>query len=167
MSGWLLVTPLHSAAGDGGLEWAADAAFSFGLPDEPPPARQLPTVAQVLGAFREAGCHGLPWFQLAGHEVTNHLPGCPDPTTCSSTGGLDLGEIKLGVDGADGDEHLDLDQSVTDIGFRKPSGDAVLGAAVALASQSGHLLVFDDGGEHVFVVSPDDDLTHLAEHWPW
>lgn len=163
----MLVTPLHAVAADGGLEWAAGAESCFGLPEEPPAARELPTVAQVLSAFREAGCHGVPWFQVAGHDLTHDLPGCPDPATCASLGGLDLGEVSLGVDGADGDEPVELDQAVTDIGFRKPSGTAVLAAVVALASQAGPLLVVDDSGEHVFVVSAGDDPTHLATHWPW
>jgi hypothetical protein len=163
----LLVAPLHTAVADGGLEWAAGAESSFGLPEEPPAARELPTVAQVLSAFREPGCHGVPWFQVAGHDLTRDLPGCPDPATCASVGGLDLGEVSLGVDGADGDEPVVLDQAVTDIGFRKPSGTAVLAVVVALASQAGPLLVFDDSGEHMFVVSPGDDLTHLATLWPW
>lgn len=163
----LLVTPLHCAAENGGLEWAAEAESSFGLPEEPPAARELPTVAQVLSAFREAGCHGVPWFQVAGHDLTRDLPGCPDPATCASVDGLDLGEVSLGVDGADGDEPVELNQAVTDVGFRKPSGRAVLAAAVALASQAGPLLVFDDSGEHVFVVSPGDDPTHLTGPWPW
>ncbi|SCL57676.1 hypothetical protein GA0070606_2812 [Micromonospora citrea] len=164
----MLVMPLRRAAEDGGLEWAAGAESSFGLPEEPPAACELPTVAQVLSAFREAGCHGVPWFQIAGHDLTWDLPGCPDPATCVSNGGLDLGEVSLGVvDGADGDEPVELDQAVTDIGFRKPSGSAVLATAVALASQAGPLLVFDDSGEKVFVVSPGDDPTHLARHWPW
>ncbi|RQX16537.1 hypothetical protein DDE19_14880 [Micromonospora ureilytica] len=124
-------------------------------------------MSQVLSAFREAGCHGVPWFQVVGQEVTSDLPGCPDRATCASMGGLDLGEVSLGVDGADGDEPVELDQAVTDIGFRKPSGTAVLAAVVALASQAGPLLVFDDSGEHVFVVSPGDDPTDLAQHWPW
>lgn len=163
----LLVAPLHTVLADGGLEWAAGAESSFGLPEEPPAARELPTVSQVLSAFREAGCHGVPWFQVVGQEVTSDLPGCPDRATCASMGGLDLGEVSLGVDGADGDEPVELDQAVTDIGFRKPSGTAVLAAVVALASQAGPLLVFDDSGEHVFVVSPGDDPTDLAQHWPW
>ncbi|MEV4537778.1 hypothetical protein AB0J82_28770 [Asanoa sp. NPDC049518] len=43
----------------------------------------------------------------------------------------------------------------------------MLAAVVALASRAGPLLVFDDSGDQVFVVSPDDDPTHLATHWPW
>jgi hypothetical protein len=42
-----------------------------------------------------------------------------------------------------------------------------LAAVVALAPKAGHLLVFDDSGENVFVVSPDDDPQQLAAHWPW
>ncbi|GIF69918.1 hypothetical protein Ais01nite_79530 [Asanoa ishikariensis] len=152
----LLVTPLHLAAADGGLEWAADAESSFGLPEEPPATRELPTVAQILSAFGEAGCHGTLWSP-AGHG----LPVCPDPASCASLGGLDLGEISLGV------EPVELGQPVTDIGFRKPSGAAVLAAAVALAARAGPLLVFDDNGEHTFVVSPGDDPIRLATHWPW
>ncbi|MER7439859.1 hypothetical protein [Micromonospora avicenniae] len=167
MSWHLLVTPLHAVVADGGLDWAAGAESSFGLPEEPPAARELPTVAQVLTAFRDAGCHGVPWFQVAGHDPTHDLPSCPDPATCASMGGLDLGEVSLGVDGVDGGEPVELDQAVTDIGFRKPSGSAVLVATVALASQAGSLLVFDDSCEHVFVVSPGDDPTGLAQHWPW
>ncbi|MEV5633547.1 hypothetical protein [Micromonospora tulbaghiae] len=167
MSRHLVVAPLHAVVADGGLEWAAGAESSFGLPDEPPAAGELPTVGEVLSAFGEAGCHGVPWFQVGGHDVTRDLPGCPDPATCASTGGLDLGEVTLGVDGAAGDEPVELGQAVTDIGFRKPSGPAVLAAVVALASQAGPLLVVDDGGEHVFVVWPGDDSAHLATQWPW
>ncbi|GAB2943184.1 hypothetical protein GCM10027280_34830 [Micromonospora polyrhachis] len=163
----LLVTPLHTAVADGGFEWVAGAGSSFGLPEEPLSARELPTVAQVLSAFWEAGCHGVPWFQVAGHDLTRDLPGCPDPATCAAMGGLDLGEVSLGVDGVDGDEPVELGQVVTDIGFRKPSGSAVLAAVVALASRSGPLLVFDDSGEHVFVVSPGEEPAHLATRWPW
>ncbi|TYC14257.1 hypothetical protein FXF52_39740 [Micromonospora sp. MP36] len=124
-------------------------------------------MAQVLSAFREAGCHGVPWFRVAGHDLTRDLPGCPDPATCAAVGGMDLGEVSLGVDGVDDDEPVELSQAVTDIGFRKPSGSAVLAAVVALASRSGPLLVFDDSVEHVFVVSPGDEPAHLATHWPW
>ncbi|WP_157742599.1 hypothetical protein [Micromonospora chokoriensis] len=73
----------------------------------------------------------------------------------------------MGVDGASGDAPVELGQAVTDIGLRKPSGRAVLAATVALASQTGPLLVFGDSGEHVFVVAPGDDPTHLGQHWPW
>jgi hypothetical protein len=167
VSSTLLVTPWHNAAGDGGFEWAADAESSFGLPDEPPTARELPTVAQVLSAFRSAGCHGTPWFEVTGYDVTSDLPDCPDPASCASLGGRDLGEVSLGIDSAGSDDPLTLDHAVTDIGFRKPSSSAVLAAVVSLAPQAGPLLVFDDNGQHVFVVSPGDDPTHLARHWPW
>ncbi|MCW3815747.1 hypothetical protein ONA91_14935 [Micromonospora sp. DR5-3] len=166
--GWfLVVTPLHQAAVNGGLEWAADAECSFGLPEDPPPVRELPTVEQVLLAFCEAGCHGTPWFQVAGHDLIADLPDCPDPAMCASVGGLDLGEVRLGVDGASVDEPVELHQAVTDIGFRKPSSRAVLAASVALASQAGPLLVLDDSGACAFVVSPGDDPANLAQHWPW
>lgn len=167
MSWFLVMTPLHRAAGDGGLEWAAGADSCFGLPGQPPSARDLPTVGQVLAAVRDAGCHGVPWFQLAGHDVTRELPDCPDPAGCAPVGGLDLGEVSLGVEGVDTDQPVRLDQAVTDIRFRKPSGPAVLATAVTLASRAGPLLLFDDGGEHAFVVSPGDDPTLLTGHWPW
>ncbi|MFF0155376.1 hypothetical protein [Micromonospora sp. NPDC005203] len=99
--------------------------------------------------------------------MTADLPGCPNPARCASVGGLDLGEVTLGVDGATRDEPVALSQAVTDIGFRKPSGLAVLAASVALASQAGPLLLFDDSGSCAFVVSPGDDPINLAQHWPW
>ncbi|MET7833402.1 hypothetical protein [Micromonospora sediminicola] len=167
MSWTLLVMPLHVAAADGALGWAADAGSSFGLPEELPPDRELPTVAQVLSAFREAGCHGVPWFRVVGPDPARDLPGCPDPATCASTGGRDLGEVSLGVDGADDDELVEPDRAVRDVGFRKPSGAAALAAVVALASRAGPLLVFDDGGAHAVAVSPGDDPADLARHWPW
>lgn len=71
----------------------------------------------------------------------------------------------LEVDGA-GDE-LEPHHAVGHLGFRKPSGRAVLTAVVALVPQAGPLLVFDDSCEHVFVVWPDDDPVQLAAHWPW
>ncbi|MCW3820599.1 hypothetical protein ONA91_39825 [Micromonospora sp. DR5-3] len=94
-------------------------------------------------------------------------PDCPDPATCPSVGGLDLGEVSLGVDGASGGEPAALNQAVADTGFRKPSGRAVLAAVVALASQAGPLLVLDDRGARAFVVSPGVDPAHLVGHWPW
>ncbi|MEU6074053.1 hypothetical protein [Micromonospora sp. NPDC047074] len=166
--GWfLVVTPLHQAAENGAIEWAAEAEYSCGLPEEAPTLRALPTVEQVLLAFRKAGCHGTPWFQVVGRGVTEELPECPGAASCVPAAGLDLGEVRLGVDGASPDEPVELHQAVTDIGFRKPSGRAVLAAAVALASQAGPLLVLDDSGGNAFVVSPGDEPAHLAEHWPW
>ncbi|WP_157779059.1 hypothetical protein [Micromonospora sp. WMMA2032] len=167
MSWALQVMPLHLAAADGVIDWAADIDPSLALPEEPSVARELPTVAQVLSAFREAGCHGVSWSRVAGHDPVRDLPGCPAPATCASTGGPDLGEVSLGVDGADGDEPVGLDRPVRDVRFRKPSGTAVLAAAVALAARAGPLLVFDDGMEHLFVVSPGDEPADLARRWPW
>lgn len=164
MSWSLHVMPLHIAAADGGLDWAASASFSVGLPDEPPVARALPTVAGVLTAFREAQCHGSSWFEVAGYDLSDDLPACPDPAICASIGGLDLGEVTLGVDG---DGEAGLDGAVTHLGFRKPSGNAVLVAVLALVPRAGPLLVTDDSCDRVIVVSPEDDPTQLAARWPW
>ncbi|MFI2651820.1 hypothetical protein [Micromonospora fulviviridis] len=68
-------------------------------------------MAQVLSAFREAGCHGVPWFHFAGHDMASDLPRCSDPASCVSVDGVDLGEVSLGVDGADGDEPVKLNQA--------------------------------------------------------
>ncbi|MEU5562867.1 hypothetical protein [Micromonospora musae] len=162
MSWSLLMFPLHIAVEKGGWEWVASAE-SFGLPDEPPPPRELPTAAQVLSALREAGSHGTPWFEVAEQDVTSYLPPCPAPATCHDAEGADVGEVSLGGDG----DPWELDRTVTDVSFRKPYGPAVLAVAVALAERGGPMLVVDGGGEEVFVVSPGDDPTHLARHWPW
>ncbi|GAA1420534.1 hypothetical protein ACFQZ4_06940 [Catellatospora coxensis] len=167
MSWFMVAMPLHVALENGGLARAADASLSFGLPDEPPVAGEPPTVVQVLSAFRQAGCHGDAWFRLAVPDCGTGLAVCPDHVNCSTVGGLDLGEVMLGVDGRSRSEPLEPGDAVTDIGFRKPAGGAVLAAILALASQSGPWLVCDDGGDCVFVVSPGDDPAHLAAHWPW
>ncbi|WP_344151274.1 hypothetical protein [Kribbella yunnanensis] len=161
MSWTLMVSPLHLVAADGGLEWAAEASFSYGLPDAPPDARELPTVAEVVRVLREAGCHGDAWFRVPGHG----LPTCPAPGDCASEDGLDLGEVGLQVE--DSDEDLRPDQAVDCVSFRKPSGRAALVAATALAAVAGPLVVFDDGLEAVVVVSPGDDPEVLAVLWPW
>lgn len=61
----LLVLPLHELARDGGLEWAASAGFSRGVPDETPAQRPLVQVSKVLAVFRATGCRGTAWFEVA------------------------------------------------------------------------------------------------------
>lgn len=161
----MVAMPLHAVVRSGDLPWVAEAEFSFGLPDEPSAAGELPTVAQVLSAFRQAGCHGDAWFRLAAPDVG--LAQCPDRAHCATVGGLDLGEVTLSVEGRRRAELLEPDDAVTDIGFRKPYGGAVLPAILALVSQTGPWLVCDDGVDRVFVVAPGDDPAHLAAHWPW
>lgn len=164
MSWSLLVSPLHTLAHNAGWDWAAGVAFAYGLPDQPPPARELPTVRQILSAFRQANCHGVAWFRISGRNPSMDLPPCPDPPKCAEVDGLDLGEVSLQTDDED---DLQLDTRVTTIVFRKPSGRAVLAAMLALASQAGPLLVFDDTADKLIVVSTDDDESRMAEHWPW
>jgi hypothetical protein len=67
----VLVSPPHRVAADGGPGWAAEASFAYGVPDEAPTARELPTVADVLAAFRAAGCHGTAWFEVAGSDAAD------------------------------------------------------------------------------------------------
>jgi hypothetical protein len=96
------------------------------------------------------------------------LAACLDPATCAEIGGLDLGEVTLHIEGGTADDdRLRPDMTVDSIGLRKPFGPAVLKTALALAPTAGPLLVYDDNVDQVFVVSPHDDPTHLAEHWPW
>jgi hypothetical protein len=52
VSWFMLVSPLHALAADGVLDWAAGATFAYGIPDQPPPERELPTLRQILSAFR-------------------------------------------------------------------------------------------------------------------
>jgi hypothetical protein len=104
------------------------------------------------------------WFHVHGVDRSTTLPPCPDPAPCADLAGRDLGEVSLQAE--DGDE-LELDTPVTAIAFRKPSGRAVLAAALALAPHAGPLLVFDDNADRLFVVSIEDDPSLMAEHWPW
>jgi hypothetical protein len=60
-------------------------------------------------------------------------------------------------------DDLELDLPVTTIQFRKPSGRAVLSAALALAQQAGPLVVSNDF-DTVLDVSPEDDPAQMAEH---
>jgi hypothetical protein len=167
MSWSLFVTPLHCVAGDDGLEWAASVSFAYGLPDQPPETLELPTVADVLAAIQASGGHGDAWFEIDGID-TPTLPGCPNRAECSSGGGLDLGEVSIQAKDRPGPEGRLRPETSTDaVAFRKPFGRAVLRVAVALAATAGPLLVFDDGGDRVFVVSPQDDVAELARHWPW
>src|SRR5690349_21844669 len=96
MSWSMLVTPLHHAAlTDGVLEWAATASFSHGVPDRVPASQRLPLVADVLAAFRSAGCHGTAWFTVEDQDTAAWLPSCPNPAECVAVGGMDVGEVSL------------------------------------------------------------------------
>jgi hypothetical protein len=164
----LFVLPLHEATRDGGLGWAASADFSRGLPDHAPGTRPPARVLDVLSAFRAAGCHGTAWFEVSDLDADRGLPQCPDPRTCASTGGLDLGEVGLHVTGQVGDKHpLQVDAAVEGVSFRKPSGAAALHAVCALTAVAGPLLVYDASGDQVFVAWPDERAEDLAGKWPW
>ncbi len=165
MSLTVFVSPLHRLAGDGGLAWTAALPFGYGLPDEPPVPRPLPTVVEVLAAFQAAGCHGIACFKVDNVDPALRLTPCPEPGTCD---GFDLGEVSLhGELGTTDDEVLSPDFSVDTVAFRQPSGRALLAAARALATAAGPLAVYGDPGERVFVVSPDDDPDRQAGNWPW
>src|SRR5678810_1089626 len=64
---YVLVSPLHTRAA---RDWIAGAAFNYGLPHQAPTERDLPTIKQVLSAFRQANCHGRAWFQLRVPSVS-------------------------------------------------------------------------------------------------
>ncbi|WP_328459329.1 hypothetical protein OHA21_26815 [Actinoplanes sp. NBC_00393] len=155
MSWWMHAVPLSGSTGAETLEWAASASFSRGVPEQMPASRPLPSVRDVLAAFRAAGCHGTAWFDLIG--TAEPLEECPDPGTCYSAGGLDLGEVRLSM----------VEASVEAVSFRKPVPVAVLTAASALASTAGPQLVFDDSADSLFVVWPGESAESLLAEWPW
>ncbi|MBB5873069.1 hypothetical protein F4553_006503 [Allocatelliglobosispora scoriae] len=158
MSWSILATPLHSVQPDV-LEWAASASASFGVPGQLPPPHPLPVVAEVLTAFRKAGCHGTPWFRVDGLGAGFEL---------ASGGGLDLGEVTLQApDWEDQEAPLTPESEVGSVGFRDPESTAALYAICALAQIAGAMLVFDTDCERVIVVWPGDSPVSLAEHWPW
>ena len=168
MSWSLHAIPLHEAANEGVLEWAAAASSSRGVPDRASASTPLPTVADVLGVFGDAGCHGTAWFTIVEAEAAPSLTECPNPGACARVGGLDLGEVGLRVVGQ-GDIGLAVpsDARVKEISFRKPSGVAVLTAVCELTLIAGPQLVFDDLADRVFVVWPDELTEDLVREWPW
>ncbi|MEH1122861.1 hypothetical protein [Micromonospora sp. CPCC 206061] len=72
----VLVSPLHRVAADGGLEWAATVSFAYVVPDQAPASRELPSVADVLAAFRAARCPGTAWFAVEDLDAAAWLPPC-------------------------------------------------------------------------------------------
>jgi len=134
------------------------------MPDTVPAPVPLPTVAEVLAAFRDAGCHGEAWFQI--DDASPPLSRCPDPASCARNGGLDIGEVTLRGAGQAG-LPLTSATEVETVSFRKPSGAGALAAVRALASVSGPQLVFDDSADQVFVVWPHEREADLALEWPW
>jgi hypothetical protein len=168
VSYWLHAIPLHTLGSDS-WGWAAGARFSYGLPENHPQPRALPTAAQVVAAFNAAGCHGEAWFTVEGPGAMG-LPPCPDPGECAGRrGGLDLGEVTLTpADPAADHKRLYADIPVSAIGFRKPSPAAVLAALTALTADAGPLLVFDDfNTDQVLVIREGDKAADVAAHWPW
>ena len=165
MSWSIHVIPLHDAAEEGVLAWAAAASSTRGVPLVAPAPEPLPSVADVLVSFRDAGCHGTAWFTVTDAAAAPALAECPDPRVCAETGGLDLGEVGLRAVG--GSDAVSPGDEVEAISFRKPSGVAVLTAVCRLASAAGPQLVFDDSADRVFVIRPNEDPDDLVGEWPW
>jgi hypothetical protein len=164
----LFVIPLHHAAYDGVLEWAATATYSRGVPSTMPAAVPLPTVADVLAALRHAGCHGEAWFQVGDADAAPPLMQCPDPASCAHDGGLDLGEVSVhGAEQANLGLPLGFNTRVETVSFRKPSGAGALAAVCALVSVAGPQVVFDDSADRAFVVWPGEVEADLVQDWPW
>ncbi|SCL21441.1 hypothetical protein GA0074692_1176 [Micromonospora pallida] len=168
MSWSLFVIPLHGLSRNGMSEWIASARFVRGRPDRVPEALPLPSVIEVLNALRSSGCHGTNWFEIVGEEAGSRLPECPNPGTCASTGGLDLGEVSVYTAGrASSLPPVPADAVVETVTFRKPNGVAALSAACALASVGGPQLVFDETATEALVVWPGDGVGKLGDDWPW
>ena len=159
MSSWLYAAPLHAA---GAYEWVTSPEVTaHRVPAQAPEPRPFPSLREVVAAFRAAGCHGDSWFRTNGDPATV-LPPCPG-LKCRTN---DLGEVSpTRKTGGDNDVWLP-DTPVESVGFRKPSGYAVLRAVCALTPATGPLLVADEDGE-VFIVSPGDQPEALEPDWPW
>lgn len=168
MSWSLHVIALHELAHEGMVEWATAATVSRGVPARAPRPLPLPTVDEVLAAFRRARCHGSAWFAVRGVDPALLLPGCPAPARCAGTGGRDLGEVSLQAAGhPDRAEPMPPDAGIEQVSFRKPIGVAVLAAVCELASVAGPQIVFDDSADRVFVVRPGERAEDLMREWPW
>nr|BFE57660.1 hypothetical protein GCM10020063_021860 [Dactylosporangium thailandense] len=164
----MLVVSLHCLSRDGLSEWLASVQSVRGAPDHAPEPVPLPSAAEVLDAFRSAGCHGTNWFRLLGEEAGSRLPECPDAGTCASLGGHDLGEVSVYCAGGTSSlQPIPADAAVETVSFRKPSAAAVLRAVCALAPIAGPQLVFDDSAAAAFVVWPDEHADALMNDWPW
>lgn len=167
MSWSLHAVPLHELANDGMLNWATSVGFSRGVPDRAPKPLPLPSVVDVLAAFKAAGCHGTAWFKVFGEDPASSLAECPGSDACFRSNGLDLGEVNVQVVGHVHSVQVPPDAAVESIAFRKPVGVAVLAALCALALTAGPQLVFDDSADSVFVVWPGERRDDLIGEWPW
>jgi hypothetical protein len=163
---WLMVAmPLHLVASNGGWEWAESMNVVHGMPAQAPPPRPLPTVAEIVATFGSAGCHGDAWFTVAGQA--HGLPPCLDPQACQAAQQWHLGEVSLAVSGRGPTEALQVDDPVTNIGFRKPLGIAVLRGLSAVAAAGGPMFVFDDQAHTAFVAHPAESPDASTADWPW
>ena len=136
---------------------ASFPAYRNAAPPRMPAPRALPTVADVLAAFRAAGTHGAWWFRVNGVAS-------PD-----SRGPYDeryLGEVSL-QDPSGLLDQVDETAPVSVLSFRKGSGLAIREALHELSRVAGEILVFVDTGPEVLVVSPDTDAATLAARWPF
>jgi hypothetical protein len=168
MSFYKMMAPLHTREAS---DWIAVAKRSYGIPHQTPPDRDLPSIEQVLSAFRQADCHGRVFLHVRGPSESIDLPSCPDPATCAESDGLHLGEIGLQVNDRGTPkwsqstvDELELDAPVMAMSFRNPTRRGLFAAALALAPRAGPLVVFDDI-DTVFVVSTEDDPSQMAEQW--
>jgi hypothetical protein len=138
-------------------ELASFPAYREAAPPHVPAPRPLPTVADVLAAFRAADAHGTWWFRVKGVAS-------PDPLAA-----LDerfLGEVSL-QDRSGLLEEVDEATPVMVLSFRKGSGLAIREALHVLSRVAGEILVFIDTGPEVLVISPDSDGRALAAQWPF
>jgi hypothetical protein len=164
----MYVVPVDSLSRDGMTEWVASAEFTRGVPEQAPPILPRPSIAEVLAAFRAAGCHGTNWFEVAGEPAGTRLPECPGVDACLSGGALDLGEVSVYTVGRSSSlPAVAAGEAVETVAFRKPNPAAVLKAACALAALAGPQLVFDVSAAVAFVVRPGEETEELEEDWPW
>jgi hypothetical protein len=169
MVSWkLYVVPVDSLSRDGMAEWIASADCPRGVPEQTPAILPRPSIAEVLAAFRAAGCHGTNWFEVVGEPAGSRLPECPGTDVCTSSGAMDLGEVSVYTMGRTCSvPAVAADAVVETVSFRKPNPAAVLKAACALAALAGPQLVFDESATAAFVVRPGEETQDLEADWPW
>jgi hypothetical protein len=124
------------------------------LPETLPAPQPLPTVRDLLAAFRESGTHGDHWFTVKGRP--------PNPQ-----GPYDerhVGEISLTLPGfpLDGPSEVEESTELIGAGFRKGSLVAIFDAMRAFSKVAGDICVLDNDGVLIAILSADADREVLG-----
>jgi len=146
VSSWTHAIVLHTMKPSELVEVARCSSIHC-LPETLPAPQPLPTVGDLLAAFRESGTHGDHWFKVKG--------GPP-----SSRGPHDerhLGEISLTLPGIPLERPDEVEESteVIGVGFRKGSRVAIFDALRAFSKVAGDICMLDNDGVLIAILSAD------------